>query len=109
MHEPPASTVDSSSAEAKPEVAVAAANGVAPKANGAAATHRPPQLDQPASRGWRFWAVFPSLALGNLLVGLDLTIPSSALPVVATHLKSGDNYVWVLNGYLLSLTAFLAL
>jgi MFS family permease len=92
-------------AVAEKDVMVAALSGSS-AADGAATQSR---TDQPASRGWRFWAVFPSLALGNLLVGLDLTIPTTALPVIATQLDSGDNYVWVINGYLLTLTGFLPL
>ncbi|PWY71019.1 MFS general substrate transporter [Aspergillus heteromorphus CBS 117.55] len=69
----------------------------------------PPRLDQPAGKGWRFWAVLTSLALGNLLVGLDVTIQSSALPSITDDLNAGENYIWIQNGYLLTMTAFLPL
>lgn len=68
-----------------------------------------PQIPQPASRGWRFWAIFPPLAIASFLVGLDATIASSALPVITAELGIGDSYIWILNGYLLTSTAFLPL
>lgn len=61
-----------------------------------------PEVEQPAAKGWRFWAVFPPLCLATLLVALESTITSTALPVITAALDSGDNYVWFLNGYLLT-------
>ncbi|KAK3393288.1 major facilitator superfamily domain-containing protein [Podospora didyma] len=58
---------------------------------------------------WRFWAIFLSLSIASLLVGLDSTITSSSLPLITADLYSGDNYVWIINGYLLTSTAFLPL
>ncbi|USP82852.1 hypothetical protein yc1106_10126 [Curvularia clavata] len=69
----------------------------------------PPQIAQPAAKGWRFWAIFPPLSIATFLVGLDSTVTSSALPLITSDLKSGDNYVWIINGYLLTSTAFLPL
>ncbi|KAK3331743.1 major facilitator superfamily domain-containing protein [Cercophora scortea] len=77
------------------------------------AQQRPPApaaaLPQPAAKGWRFWAIFPPLSIATLLVGLDSTVGSSALPKITAELDAGDNYVWILNGYLLTSTAFLPL
>ncbi|KAK8048071.1 hypothetical protein PG996_016135 [Apiospora saccharicola] len=69
----------------------------------------PPHTAQPAAKGWRFWAIFPPLSIATFLVGLDSTVISSALPLIALNLHTGDNYVWVINGYLLTSTAFLPL
>ncbi len=58
--------------------------------------------DEPAAKGWRFWAIFPPLCLSSLLVALESTVTSTALPMITADLNSGDNYVWFLNGYLLT-------
>lgn len=60
------------------------------------------EIDQPGSRGWKFWAVFPPLCIATLLMALESTVTSTALPIITATLKSGDNYVWFLNGYLLT-------
>lgn len=78
----------------------AAADTAKPAVQQPPATAPPPP--QPAAKGWRFWAVFPPLSVATLLVGLDSTIGSSALPKITADLNSGDNYVWILNGYLLT-------
>ncbi|KAH9906641.1 major facilitator superfamily domain-containing protein [Xylariomycetidae sp. FL2044] len=82
-----------------------------PDAKPSPAEQRPAQIQipQPAARGWRFWAVFPPLSIATFLVGLDSTITSSALPFITSQLKAGDNYVWIVNGYLLTSTSFLPL
>ena len=55
-----------------------------------------------SGRGWRFWAIFPPLCIASLLVAMETSVPATALPVIATELNSGDNYVWIMNGYLLT-------
>lgn len=65
-------------------------------------TQQAPQITQPATKGWRFWAIFPPLSIATFLVGLDSTVISSALPLITLDLHTGDNYVWVINGYLLT-------
>lgn len=67
------------------------------------------EADQPAARGWKFWAVFPPLCIATLLVALESTVTSTALPMITEALDSGDNYVWFLNGFLLTATIFLPL
>ncbi|KAK8067360.1 DNA repair protein RAD50 [Apiospora hydei] len=69
----------------------------------------PPHILQPAAKGWRYWAIFPPLSIATFLVGLDSTVISSALPLITPDLQAGENYVWAINGYLLTSTAFLPL
>ena len=59
-------------------------------------------LPQPASRGWRFWAVFVPMCVATLLVAVETTVTSTALPSIVADLSSGDLYVWIMNGYLLT-------
>ncbi|KAK2611683.1 hypothetical protein N8I77_005012 [Diaporthe amygdali] len=67
------------------------------------------EADQPAAKGWKFWAIFPPLCIATLLVALESTVTSTALPIIAAELNAGDNYVWFLNGFLLTATIFLPL
>jgi len=60
------------------------------------------EFDQPNAKGWRFWMIFPPLCIATLLMALESTVTSTSLPMIAAALKSGDNYVWFLNGYLLT-------
>lgn len=55
-----------------------------------------------SSRGWRFWAIFPPLCIATMLTALESTITSTSLPIITQDLNSGDNYVWFMNGYLLT-------
>lgn len=84
---------------AKAEAPSATNSAASPAGNG---PPFPPQIAQPAAKGWRFWAIFPPLSIATFLVGLDSTVTSSALPLITSDLKSGDNYVWIINGYLLT-------
>ncbi|CRG82763.1 putative transporter C3H1,06c [Talaromyces islandicus] len=61
----------------------------------------------PSSRGWRFWAIFPPLCIATMLTALESTITSTSLPIITQDLNSGDNYVWIMNGYLLTSTVFI--
>jgi hypothetical protein len=61
-----------------------------------------PTILQPVAKGWRFWAVFPALCLATILISFESSVVSTALPVITAVVDSGDNYVWVLNGYLLA-------
>lgn len=61
-----------------------------------------PVPSQPASQGWRFWAVFLPMCMGTLLAAVETTVTSTALPSIVADLESGDLYVWILNGYLLT-------
>lgn len=55
-----------------------------------------------SSRGWRFWAVLSAICLATLLVALEATVPTASLPTITTELRAGDNWVWIINGYLLA-------
>lgn len=63
----------------------------------------PKSEEKPASsRGWRFWAIFPPICLATLLIALESTVTTASLPKIAADLDAGDNYVWIMNGYLLT-------
>jgi MFS family permease len=38
-----------------------------------------------------------------LLIALDATITSTALPTIIADLDGGDLYIWVINSYLLTM------
>lgn len=58
--------------------------------------------DQPLAKGWRFWAIFPPLVIATLLMALESTVTATALPKITEELNAGENYVWFMNGYLLT-------
>lgn len=58
--------------------------------------------NQPSTKGWRFWAIFPPLVIATLLMALESTVTATALPKITEELESGENYVWFMNGYLLT-------
>ncbi|EHK18609.1 uncharacterized protein TRIVIDRAFT_138439, partial [Trichoderma virens Gv29-8] len=49
-----------------------------------------------------FYAVFPGLCFSILLVALDTSIVGTALPTIVSSLGSGALYIWIVNGYFLS-------
>lgn len=55
-----------------------------------------------SGKGWRFWAIFPPLCLSQLLIALESTIPTASLPKISSDLDVGDNWVWIVNAYLLT-------
>ena len=59
-------------------------------------------LPQPASQGWRFWAIFVPMCVATLLAAVEATVASTALPFIVADLNSGNLYVWIMNGYLLT-------
>ncbi|PYH99612.1 MFS general substrate transporter [Aspergillus ellipticus CBS 707.79] len=63
---------------------------------------------QPAAekKSFRFFAIIVALALSGLLTALDATITSTALPTITADLGGADLYIWVVNGYYLTQTAF---
>ncbi|KAK0725833.1 major facilitator superfamily domain-containing protein [Lasiosphaeris hirsuta] len=61
------------------------------------------------SKGWRFWAVFPALCITTLLAAVEATVVSTALPVIVHEIGAGEEYVWILNAYLLTSCAFMPL
>lgn len=64
---------------------------------------RPQQSTSPAARGVHFWLAFIALAIAALLAAVETTIISSALPTIARDLGSGENYVWFVNAFMLTM------
>lgn len=62
--------------------------------------------DNPPSQGvkrdWRFWAIFVALATVVFLSSLEGSIVSTALPAITRAINAGENYVWIVNVYLLT-------
>jgi len=56
--------------------------------------------------GWRLAIVTGSLCLGTLLVAIDTTIISVAIPRISTDFKNIDDIGWYGSAYLLTVTAF---
>jgi EmrB/QacA subfamily drug resistance transporter len=56
-------------------------------------------------KDWRFTLIFFALCVTVMLVALDTSIISTALPNIASDLSSDELYVWVINTYLLASTA----
>ncbi|KAK3998218.1 major facilitator superfamily domain-containing protein [Cladorrhinum sp. PSN332] len=57
-------------------------------------------------KSFAFYAIIVALALTNLLTSLEATITSTALPSITADLGGGFLFVWVVNGYYLTQTAF---
>ncbi|KAI9055073.1 hypothetical protein LZ554_000038 [Drepanopeziza brunnea f. sp. 'monogermtubi'] len=56
-------------------------------------------------KDWRFWMIFVSVCVTTLLVAIDLSIVSTALPTIALDLDADELFVWVANAYVLASTA----
>jgi MFS family permease len=56
-------------------------------------------------KGYQFWLILLALCVSTLLVAIDLSILSTALPTIAADLSSSSLYVWIINAYVLSSTA----
>ncbi|KAH7376170.1 major facilitator superfamily domain-containing protein [Plectosphaerella cucumerina] len=59
----------------------------------------------PKKKGLHFWVLLVSIALCQFLAALDSSVLSTALPTVAAELNSGPLYLWIVNTYLLAMTA----
>lgn len=55
-----------------------------------------------SKKGLKFWLIFPPLCVATILVALESTIVSTALPTIAAVLNAGNNYTWYANAYLLA-------
>ena len=55
---------------------------------------------------WRLVVILLALALGTLLMALDTTIISVAIPKISTEFKALNDVGWYGSGYLITLTAF---
>ncbi|KAI4160866.1 MAG: hypothetical protein LQ342_005391 [Letrouitia transgressa] len=64
-----------------------------------------PKDDAP-KKSWRFWAIIVALSVTGLLTALEATITSTALPTIIDALGGASLYVWVINLYFLTMTAF---
>ncbi|GKZ39099.1 hypothetical protein AbraIFM66950_011857 [Aspergillus brasiliensis] len=66
------------------------------------------QEEPPAktSYGPRIWAIMVALCVTNLLVALEGTVISTALPTIVEDLGGGEAYVWASTGYFLTNTVF---
>ncbi|KAI0811423.1 MFS general substrate transporter [Xylaria sp. FL0064] len=63
----------------------------------------------PAAKGRRFRAVFSAVCFTTLLAAIKYTVTSTALPFISHVLNAGDLYIWFVNAYFLTSTAFLPL
>ncbi|KAF5017643.1 hypothetical protein F66182_10408 [Fusarium sp. NRRL 66182] len=61
-------------------------------------TAAPPRL-------FRFWTIVVALAVGKLMLAVEITIVSTALPTIVRTLGMGSSYVWVSNGSALASVA----
>ncbi|PWY77356.1 MFS general substrate transporter [Aspergillus heteromorphus CBS 117.55] len=59
-----------------------------------------------SKKSFRFYAIIVALALSGLTTSLEATITSTALPTITADLGGGDLYIWVVNGFYLTQTAF---
>ena len=50
-----------------------------------------------------FYAIILALCLTRLLTALEATITSTALPIITAVLGGGDLFIWVINGYYLTM------
>ncbi|KAL3489048.1 major facilitator superfamily domain-containing protein [Aspergillus germanicus] len=60
----------------------------------------------PSSRGWRFWVIIAGLSVTSLLTAVESTVTSTALPTISWDLNAGESYIWFVNAFFLSSTAF---
>lgn len=58
-------------------------------------------------KGWRFWAIFPSLMITTLLSAMEVTVVSTALPTIVHELHIGKDYVWIVNAFVLTRSVFI--
>ncbi|KAI4139379.1 MAG: hypothetical protein L6R39_006314 [Caloplaca ligustica] len=56
------------------------------------------------SKGWRFWVIFLAICVATLVIAVDVSIVSTALPTIADDLGSEALFVWVANAYILATT-----
>ncbi|KAF7923964.1 hypothetical protein EAE99_006625 [Botrytis elliptica] len=54
---------------------------------------------------WDVMAVFFALLLLSLMSSIDATIVTTALPTIAREFGNGQDYIWVINGFLFGSTA----
>ncbi|KAI1392119.1 MFS general substrate transporter [Hypoxylon trugodes] len=72
-------------------------------------THNHNSPSHATPKGWRFWTVFSAICFTTILAAIESTVTSTALPFIVHELDAGDLYVWFVNAYFLTSTAFLPL
>ncbi|KAI0467731.1 major facilitator superfamily domain-containing protein [Xylaria cf. heliscus] len=63
--------------------------------------------EQSFEKGFRFWAIFGAILVTTLLVAVESTVTSTALPHIVRELDGRELYVWFVDAYFLTSTAFL--
>ncbi len=53
-------------------------------------------------RGIRFWLILTALGVSGLLVALEATMVSTALPSIIDELDGAELYVWVVMAFFLT-------
>ncbi|KUJ20443.1 MFS general substrate transporter [Mollisia scopiformis] len=61
---------------------------------------------QSTKKTYRFYAIIVALAFSGLSTALEATITSTALPTIIADVGGANLYVWVVNGFYLTQTAF---
>ncbi|KAI1407189.1 putative multidrug resistance protein fnx1 [Hypoxylon sp. FL1857] len=61
---------------------------------------------QASGYGWRFWGIISSLSIMSILSALDISAISTTLPSIVDDLGSDYAYIWIVNAYFLTSTAF---
>ncbi|KAF2490808.1 MFS general substrate transporter [Lophium mytilinum] len=59
---------------------------------------------QPTKYGMHFYLILFALSITNVLVALEGTVTSTALPTIVRALGGGSSYVWASSGYFLAST-----
>jgi len=54
-------------------------------------------------RGSRFWMIIVGLAITGLLIALEGTIVSTAMPTIVAELGGSDSAVWMIMAYFLTM------
>ena len=83
-----------------PNDKVAAANGASEAQHGPQA-----QNEQPQRSKLKVALIMLSLCIAVLLVALDITIVTTALPTIAEHFQSASGYTWIGSAYLIANSA----
>lgn len=58
--------------------------------------------EQSFERGFRFWAIFGAILVTTLLVAVESTVTSTALPHIVRELDGRELYVWFVDAYFLT-------
>ena len=67
-------------------------------------TPEPTEVVSTSKKGWRFWLIFLAVCVATLVIAVDISIVSTALPTISADLGSEELFVWVANAYILATT-----